>query len=1012
MRKALLITISILCSFALLAQVPSGYYDSANGKTGDELKAALHEIIKDHTVVSYANLLNAYAYTDCDANGKIWDIYSNYHYELDDNCGSTPNQEGICWNREHLWPQSWFNETSGPKSDLFHVYPTDAFVNGKRSNYPFGKVNNPTYTSGNGSKLGPCVTIGYSGTVFEPVDEYKGDIARSFFYMSVRYYNEDSGWGSSAMTDKSVILPWAMTMLLQWSDDDPVSDKETARNNAVEGFQGNRNPFIDHPEYARMIWDPDWTGGGGNTPMAGGFVKVTNTEELTDGEYLIIYEEGSKAFNGGLTTLDATNNNISVTINNHTIESSTTADAAVFTISTSGNYYTIRSASGYYIGQTGNTNGLMANQTTTYTNTLSFDNDGNVVILSSGGAYLRFNNGTNDQRFRYYKSSSYINQKAIQLYKKNIAYTITLASVEHGTISANAEEASEGTTITLTATPDSGYELDHWTVTDDNNNDITVNNNKFEMPASNVTVSASFTYVGLPFTQKYHLVTDASQLVAGRTYLIVNTTAGKALGITQNNNNRSAVDVTIDNNTITSIDNTGCELTLGGQSNVWTFFDANWGNNGGYLYAASSSSNYLKTQATNDDNGKWSISIASNGTATIIAQGSNTRNNLRYNPNNNTPIFSCYGSSSNLAKAELYIRAEEFTHTTSETIANIFPFDKHVVHSGTTLTIIGNASCTEASQLVIEEGGQLIHHSDGVKATIKKAITAYTNDNDGWYTIATPFTDFDPSQVANGTYDLYAYSESSSPEWLNYKNHLSDFPVSPSTGYLYAHSPSSTLRLNGTILNGDYTETIALSFGNSYLGIKGFNLLANPTTHDITFTKSDEVADGYYYLNNHANWEYTTDINVPVGRGFLVKANAAGQSVVINPQNRHGENETYLCIQIDHEKAYVKLTQGVSMPLLSFKGHTSNIYLSHDNQPYIMLVSEGTNSVELNYQPKGDGTHLLCVDTEGLNLTCLHLIDRLTGNDVDLLKTPSYTFESHSNDSSARFQLVFNTDKP
>ena len=246
---------------AVQAQIPSGYYDSASGHTGAELKSALHDIIKGHTVVSYSGLLNAYAYTDCRANGTIWDIYSNCAYSINGSCGSY-KKEGDCWNREHTWPQSWFNEVSGPKSDLFHVYPTDGYVNGRRSNYPYGEVRNPTYTSGNGSKLGPCTTAGFSGTAFEPIDEYKGDIARSYFYMSVCYYHEDSGWGNSEMTTKSEIKPWAMAMLLRWNEEDPVSDKEIARNNVIyKKYQHNRNPFIDHPEYARMIWDETWTAG-------------------------------------------------------------------------------------------------------------------------------------------------------------------------------------------------------------------------------------------------------------------------------------------------------------------------------------------------------------------------------------------------------------------------------------------------------------------------------------------------------------------------------------------------------------------------------------------------------------------------------------------------------------------------------------------------------------------------------------------------------------------------------
>ena len=274
-----------LTSLGLMAQIPSGYYNNATGKTGDELKTALHDIIKGHHVVSYNGLLNAFAYTDCKPNGKIWDIYSDIEYSLNTGMCGDYEAEGDCWNREHTWPQSWFNESTTPRSDLFHVYPTDGYVNGQRSNYPYGEVNNPIYTSGNGSKLGKCSTSGYSGRVFEPIDEYKGDIARSYFYMSVRYYTEDSDWGTSNMTNKSEILPWAINLLLRWNEQDPVSQKEIERNNVIYNeFQHNRNPFIDHPEYARMIWDPNWSVNEGSTEKVALFpnpVEVGQTLRLS-----------------------------------------------------------------------------------------------------------------------------------------------------------------------------------------------------------------------------------------------------------------------------------------------------------------------------------------------------------------------------------------------------------------------------------------------------------------------------------------------------------------------------------------------------------------------------------------------------------------------------------------------------------------------------------------------------------------------------------------------------------
>ena len=255
-------------SFALMATAqPANYYNAANGLTGNQLKTALHNIIKGHTSISYSATANAFWSTDSKGDGVVWDMYSDrpggtppyiYHM-ITDQCGNY-NSEGDCYNREHSWPQSWFNNDATAKSDLHHVFPTDGYVNNKRSNFPFGEVRSASWTSQNGSKLGSCKTSGYSGTVFEPIDEYKGDFARALMYMSVRYYTEDASWSTSDMTNKSVILPWAINLLMRWNEQDPVSQKEIDRNNVIyNDYQHNRNPFVDHPEYARMIWDPTWS---------------------------------------------------------------------------------------------------------------------------------------------------------------------------------------------------------------------------------------------------------------------------------------------------------------------------------------------------------------------------------------------------------------------------------------------------------------------------------------------------------------------------------------------------------------------------------------------------------------------------------------------------------------------------------------------------------------------------------------------------------------------------------
>jgi endonuclease I len=260
-RLITLIFVLILQSW-LIAQIPSGYYNQANGLNGEALQQALHNIIDNHTAVSYNTLWNYFQQTDKKSNGKVWDMYSDvpggtspYEYTfLTDQCGNYSG-EGDCYNREHSFPKSWFGGEIAPMyTDMFHLYPTDGYVNGKRDNYPYGEVGTASWTSQNGSKLGSCVAPGYSGTVFEPIDSYKGDLARTYFYMATRYYGEDGNWPGSEMTNGAEPKPWALTMLWDWHRQDPVSQKEIDRNNAVYQIQNNRNPFIDHPEYVGLIW--------------------------------------------------------------------------------------------------------------------------------------------------------------------------------------------------------------------------------------------------------------------------------------------------------------------------------------------------------------------------------------------------------------------------------------------------------------------------------------------------------------------------------------------------------------------------------------------------------------------------------------------------------------------------------------------------------------------------------------------------------------------------------------
>lgn len=266
MKKNYFLLLLMLTSIGF-AQIPSGYYSTATG-TGYTLKTQLYNIIKGHTDNGYAGLYTTYQTSDVDNfyenDGTILDMYSEnpsgtdpytYTTGTTQRCGNY-SVEGDCYNREHIIPQSVFNEQSPMVSDAHFITPTDGKVNGIRSNYPHGNVSSATYTSQNGSKLGLSAVSGYSGTVFEPINDFKGDIARMYFYFATRYENTISGYSYAMFngTSNQVFTTAFLNMLLAWHAQDPVSAREIARNNAVYARQNNRNPFIDHPEYVNQIW--------------------------------------------------------------------------------------------------------------------------------------------------------------------------------------------------------------------------------------------------------------------------------------------------------------------------------------------------------------------------------------------------------------------------------------------------------------------------------------------------------------------------------------------------------------------------------------------------------------------------------------------------------------------------------------------------------------------------------------------------------------------------------------
>jgi endonuclease I len=242
--------------FTAYAVDVESYYSTAEGKSGASLKTALNKIIKNHKDVGYKGLWSVYKDTDY-KDGQVLDMYSTCDWTYSsDQCGNYQNVCD-CYNREHMIPQSWFNEQTPMKSDAFHVYPTDGKVNGLRSNHPHGETNASPIGGKALGKLGSSSVSGYSGTVYEPIDEYKGDIARTYFYFVTCYEDRLSSFDcNDVLTGDTYpsLKSWFYNLMLAWHREDPVSQKEIDRNEAVYKHQNNRNPFIDYPELAEHIW--------------------------------------------------------------------------------------------------------------------------------------------------------------------------------------------------------------------------------------------------------------------------------------------------------------------------------------------------------------------------------------------------------------------------------------------------------------------------------------------------------------------------------------------------------------------------------------------------------------------------------------------------------------------------------------------------------------------------------------------------------------------------------------
>ena len=323
------------------------------------------------------------------------------------------------------------------------------------------------------------------------------------------------------------------------------------------------------------------------------------------------------------------------------------------------------------------------------------------------------------------------------------------------------------------------------------------------------------------------------------------------------------------------------------------------------------------------------------------------------------------------------------------------------------MTTNGSLISTDPSRLIIEDGGQLVSNQTGVKATVKKEITAFNPDQaGGWYLIASPMaenlTASDVTGLLSNSFDLYIFNQSEELEWRNYETQ--NFTIDNKGGYLYANSGNPTLVFGGTLAS-NVTAT-ELAYDNTAF-MKGFNFIGNP------YPCNTYVDRSFYVLNTDGS-DFTLGSNpIPPCTAILVEAQGTGESVSFS--KTASKNEPNIAISVAQanmrnnaiiDKAKVSFNENDRLTKYTLNEQHSRIYIPQNGQDFAVAYENGQSEMPINFKATQNGTYTLKIEIENLELDYLHLIDNLTGNDIDLLVTPSYTFEAKTTDYTSRFKLM------
>ena len=347
-----------------------------------------------------------------------------------------------------------------------------------------------------------------------------------------------------------------------------------------------------------------------------------------------------------------------------------------------------------------------------------------------------------------------------------------------------------------------------------------------------------------------------------------------------------------------------------------------------------------------------------------------------------------------------------------------------VIENGAVLTVNGALACTNAENLIIKDGGQLVHNNKGVMVTMEKEVQGYGSTNEGWYTISSPFvknialSGLEGLIPSTNDYDLYRYDEPTS-YWENVKDATNNFVTfEAGRGYLYANKYDATISFAGEVNGESKSYNLTKTDG---INLSGFHLIGNPFTHNIykgegAAIDEDNLVEGYYTLSNSGAWEVNASGDCPIKpcQSILVKTLKSGD-IVINKTNnipsQRLRDEEMLMVNVanrDYEdKAYISFGEGYSLEKIDHQNEDiPMIYFPVDDVNYaIAILDSDIKEVPLSFEAKTMGEYTITIKSDANMFENVYLVDNMTGNKTNML-TDDYSFVATTNDIPNRFVIT------